>query len=329
MGNRRKMQEILEVKKRTKHNDRFFYLNKLEQLEIKIAKSLNSNNYPDEELIKYLPITTVACFEAYFKSMITEIIDEGEPYRSRIPKLENTVKFDIDALTAIHKRSLSIGDIVAHSLKFNNLDQINHHISKLLEIDFLPILKQYFDDNKSKSDFEDLNWDEIIKSVYTTFSIRHILCHEFAETPQYTTASYINFLKNGNDFLTIVDHFIFAFLYPNNSKMFDEMEVLKEFENMDQKLEYLIVHIVNIMENINFDTSILALQDIELFKNSILKWKEYRESRAKGRDALISGQFKTLWYLKEKQKLTIQMIRNIQEEFAYDLKTSNFELFEV
>lgn len=332
MGNRKKVQEILDVKKRAKVSDRVFYLNRLEKLRIQVATNLKFDIHPNEELIKYLPIATVACFEAYFKSMIIEIVDEGEPYLSRIPKLNDnkiTLKFDTDALTAIHKKSLSIGDIIAHSLSFNNLDDINSHITKLLDVEFIKSIKQYFNDNKNLSDFIDLNWDEIIKSVYETFSIRHILCHEFAETPSYTPTSYLNLLRNGHDFLNIVDKFIFAFLYPDHSKTWDESEALKEFELVNQNLENLIAYIVNLMRNINSDSTILTLQNVELFKNSIIKWQEYRESRAVAMGTLIDLSFHTLFYLKEKQGLTIQMIRNLQDEFAYNLKTSNFELYEV
>ena len=182
--------EIQSIKKRTAYrsvDDFYIRLSGIRNVLIELKKA---DNKLKNELLRYIPISTIACFEGYFRYAVKEIIDFGEQYHENIKKLGQTVnvKLDFEILASINTKTFTIGEFIAHVIPCNNLDGVNSILSNLLDISFIDEIKK-FKGKKSMFSFSSdqaLKFqnksDEIINSIERMFDLRHILCHEFAST---------------------------------------------------------------------------------------------------------------------------------------------------
>jgi hypothetical protein len=107
-----------------------------------------------------------------------EIIDNGEPFLSRIRELKS-LKLDVGDLIATSSRKISIGELISHQLPHNKLSDIEDNLGLLLGEDF------GFEFTK-RLEREDAKIGGIVfqshlrRLIIETFRLRHILCHELA-----------------------------------------------------------------------------------------------------------------------------------------------------
>lgn len=178
--------EITAIKSRTEFNSRHD-LSRINDIEYAVSEYLTYNGDFDSEFIKYIPISTVACFEAFFRSVYKEMIDLGKPFSANAIKFNQSknIKFDFDIVNAIQNKTVTAGEFISHILPCNNFEDINSNLSTLAGIDFTDQIKSF----KRKSVFEHVNEntdkfiqdsEQIIMDVKRTFELRHIFCHEFA-----------------------------------------------------------------------------------------------------------------------------------------------------
>src|SRR5574341_2500220 len=59
-----------------------------------LRKSKDASLAARQELLKYVPMGTVACLEAYYRMVIRDLIDHGAPYNANAHKLED-IKLDV------------------------------------------------------------------------------------------------------------------------------------------------------------------------------------------------------------------------------------------
>ena len=65
--------QIVEVKSRLEFNSRGNIIDRLNNVEKIFQQKLNLEGELDKELIKYVPIATIACFEAFFRSWCSNL----------------------------------------------------------------------------------------------------------------------------------------------------------------------------------------------------------------------------------------------------------------
>src|SRR5690606_16325028 len=137
--------EITAIKSRSEFNSRHDFSTRLNDIEYAFNESLNYNGDFDKELVKYIPIATVACFEAFFRSVYKELIDFGKPFSDNAIKFNQSknVKFDFDIINAIQTKTVTVGEFISHILPCNNFDDINANLSTLADIDFADQIKKF------------------------------------------------------------------------------------------------------------------------------------------------------------------------------------------
>lgn len=190
MTRRNLLEEILS--KRGRHptdktrldlfNQRFNSLHKtFMELLAESVKTNPESTIFDVEIIRYFPISLVACIEGYFRMAIADLIKRGSPFIERVTYLRD-VNISVDAAMAMQTRKISLGEYISHFLSLSNFGNINRALSVLLDFDFLDrILSSRFDVFK---DYGSVQLDEVrgpfIVTINELFHTRHILCHEFA-----------------------------------------------------------------------------------------------------------------------------------------------------
>ncbi len=319
------LNEITAIKSRSEFNSRHDYSNRLSDIEYALHEYLNYKGDFNNELLKYIPISTVACFEAFFRSVYKELIDFGKPFSDNVVKFNQSqnVKFDFDIANAIQTKTVTVGEFISHILPCNNFEDINKNLSLLCNLDFVDEIKKFnrnsiFDDvNYNSRQFIE-NGDQIIADIKRTFELRHIFCHEFATNLPIVKDEIIRCFKNAKLFLNQTNDFVWYLVYPNAPETQTDMNIqaAEEFERIENELSVLISTIKDAKtENSEFDIN------LELFDKTIEQWKSYRKTKAE-LDAYYvkGGTMYPLVYAGSLTGTTKEKNESLKKEFELDLR---------
>jgi len=130
------------------------------------------------EWIKYGAIGYIACVEGYFRILFADLINSGNPYAKNITAFKD-IKITIDDVLALHSRTVSLGEYVAHLLPINGIPDIDNNLSTLLGRDFLSAYRAQPASDWVQTPIGDL-FPETISEVQALFQLRHLYCHELA-----------------------------------------------------------------------------------------------------------------------------------------------------
>ena len=329
MKKRDLIQEIKSIKSRAEFNDRYDFSSRLNDIEYALEEFISFNGDYNNELLKYIPISTIACYEAFFRSATKEIVDFGKPYSDNVADFNQSknVKLDFEVVSAIQTKILTVGEFVAHIIPFNNFDDINSNLKILLGKDFLNELKSY----KKKVSFENKDYsdqefkekiNEIIASVIRTYELRHIFCHEFATNIKIDKDEILRNFKNCKFFLIHANNVIWDLLYPNAPMTQSEMniEAQSRLEQKEKELDTLVQFIRNINKEEDF-----RYFDDELFLVSYEQWKQYRKSVAEYKSSFSGGgTIHPLLYSSASTIVTVEKILSLKDEFEILLRKKNY-----
>jgi len=217
MAKRNYTQEILDIQVRTGENPS--YLNAfLGILEVRDIIE-NAENMP-EAIFRYCPIGLVACMEAYFRALVKELIDSGQPFQERSARLER-VNFNFETVLAIQGRTITLGDLISHLIPINNRKDINNCMSVLLDSDFLNEIKnvrEYWPWKQKKiASTEPIIGDpaSIFQNIDKTFELRHIVCHEFSHQVQISKEDAVKYTDSIELFLNATNFMTMKLLFRN------------------------------------------------------------------------------------------------------------------
>lgn len=311
------IKEIMELKSRNEFADKHQFYLRLYSLQ-ELLKNNSNKGHLSEEVFKYIPIALVACMEGLFRSLYAEIIDYGEPYSNNVEKFNNSnKKFDYNIVNAIQSKKLTIGEFISHTLSCNNISDIDNNISILLGIKFLHELNNFetqsvFDEQRLINSSFKNNANEILKSVVTVFELRHIFCHEFGTKVEINEDIIQEVFSNTKIFLENTTDFIHYKLYSDAPETQTDMNIHahNEFDQIEIKLEGYISKLINkdFTDMLDFDK--------DLFKESILKWKEYRESEAKYKSSVVEGgSMQPMIYSMSMHTTTLRKIKELEEDY--------------
>ena len=317
--------EIASIKSRSEFNSRHDYSSRLNDIEYAFNENLNYNGEFDKELLKYIPIATVACFEAFFRSVYKELIDFGNPFSENAIKFNQSknIKFDFEIINAIQTKTVTVGEFISHILPCNNFDDINTNLSTIANVDFIEQIKKF----KRESIFEHVNdtskqftenSEQIIIDIKKTFELRHIFCHEFATNLIVDKEEILRCFKNSKIFLEQTNDFIWNLIYPNAPETQTEMNIQssEEFQYFENELTELINTIKKAKsDNSDFDINVV------LFDKTIELWKVYRESIAELNSSIVKGgSMYPLLYASSLTTATKEKIESLKTEYEIDLR---------
>ncbi len=309
------LQEINSVKSRIGLHTRYDFGKRLNDIEY----IFQNNNSSNTELLRYIPIAIVACFEAYFRSTYKELIDSGTTFSKNVVKFNQAknIKFDFEIVNAVQAKKLTIGEFIAHILPCNNYKDINSNLSTIINSDFTKEIKSFKrksiseDENKTSKFFIE-NSVQIISDLNKIFELRHIFCHEFATNFKIKEDEIFRCFSNAKLFLHQTDNFIEELLHPNSRETQSDINIkaLEDFRRTEKELE-------RVVESIKKDNkNIPCMVDIKLFDKALKTWKKYREDKAKLDASIVKGgtMYQSI-YLNSSTAMTEEKIESLQKEF--------------
>lgn len=318
--------EITSIKNRTEFDSRYEYSNRLKDIEDAFQENLEYNGDFNKELLKYIPIATVACFEAFFRSVYKELIDYGKPFSDNVVKFNQAqnVKFNFEIVNAIQTKTVTVGEFISHILPCNNFDDINKNLSTLCNVDFADQIKKFKrenifeDDSINSQQFID-NSDKIISDIKRTFELRHIFCHEFATNLSIDKEEILRCFNNAKLFLNQTNDFIWELIYPNAPQTQSEMNIQAsdDFDSVENELSELILLIKKAKAS---DTDMDYL-NVELFDKTINQWKDYRKTKAEFEASIVKGgSMYPLLYASSLTKTTKEKIESLKSDYEVALR---------
>lgn len=321
--------EIRSIKSRSEFNSRYDYGARLYAIESALNEFTDYNGDFNNELLKYIPISTVACFEAFFRSAIKEIIDFGKPFSDNVANYNQAknIKLDFEIVSAIQIKTLTVGELVAHLLPYNNYDDISSNLSILLDKDFTKELKNFRrisvseDINKLSEDFQN-RFAEIISSVKRTYELRHIFSHEFATNVIIDKNEILENYNNCRIFLEQTNNLIWEILYPNSPETQTglELQASEKLEIKEAELDKLIA----VIKEFSKDDEINYFEE-SIFNQCMEKWYDYRKLHAEYKASFVKGgSMYNAFYLSDLERVTIEKIKSLSEEFEIILRKNNY-----
>lgn len=158
------------------------------------------------EWLKYGAIGYIACVEGYFRILIANIIDSGDPYISRITDLKD-VRFTPESVVAIHKKQVTLGNFIAHLLPINGVADINSHLSALLATDYL---RHYLDQPLSQWNPNPIGevFTKEIGRLERLFKLRHLYAHELATREKVPLSEMEELIGSAAAFVTLTERIV-------------------------------------------------------------------------------------------------------------------------
>ena len=274
MAKRNYIQKIFEIQTRT--GEKPPYLNAF--LRIREVRDLIENAEKVlGEVLRYCPVGLVACMEAYFRSVVKELIDSGQPFQERAAKFER-INFSFETVAAIHERTISLGDLVGHLIPINNRQDINSCMSVLLNADFLEEIKNVREHWPWKSiktaSIEPIIADpaSLFQNIDKTFELRHIVCHEFAHPIQISKEDATKYTDSIELFLDATNFMIMKLLFRDVPDTQQERNkyFLAKFKKANEKLTEILTQADQVFKD----------KRLEDFKRLQALWESYRDQDA-------------------------------------------------
>ena len=277
----------------------------------------------NREIMKAAPISIVACFEGFFKSVCTELIDSGQPF------IENTkafnardIKFDFEIVSAIQSKRISIGEFITHMLSFSSIESINSNLSLIIKSDFLRMLLEfnkvsvYEDINELQKNFR-TNYSLIMSSIARVYEIRNIFCHEYAAETNISIDELKTIHKHCHLFLEQSKLAVSEILFPNAPET--QIEITQaasnEFDIADKELVIVLEQLIN-ADNYKDDERTIHINKM------IDAWKQYRTKRAEfeGNPVFMGTIYNTVYYSSMTQT-TRELIGSLKNQYKGIFKT--------
>ena len=281
-GNRKVVDKILEVRSRCfglREADLHVRL-----MAIEIAYKHFDSRFT--ELLRYFPIALVACMESYFRLVIKDLVDSGEPYLSNSSDLLRTDRFDFDILKALHGQEITIGDVISRYPPISNLGHIVQLMDSLMGCDFREKLRNVHD--RWEVEIKERPKQSIIRDVHETFryversfQLRHIFCHEAATEIDVNKEEIDKCVHHTSLFLKASNELVTETLFPNAPLTQTDMNVAS-YEDYRKEKEDLALLLKKV-------TEVLSSKQKEKFHEANEAWRKFVEASVEVEGLVCEG----------------------------------------
>jgi hypothetical protein len=76
---------------------------------LSLAYALEGSTPLRAEVLKHIPVSIVASLEAYFRLLITNLIDSGNPFLERVSEFKD-IRFGVDHVVALQAKKFLLGN---------------------------------------------------------------------------------------------------------------------------------------------------------------------------------------------------------------------------
>jgi Lysozyme inhibitor LprI len=273
------IQEIADIRQRRRFDSTMFELSmRLFALE-RTFKKLDKIELDkiESEVFRYFPVALIACVEGYFRMAIKDLIDAGEPYLSNAEKPASSIKLDFSVLRAVHGKTITVGELVAHSVQLSRLEHIEAALSSLLGTSFLQALRattnRWAHEVKGEPATPILTEpDKVFADVARIFELRHIICHEIASAYEIESEEVARCFESCVTFLRAADEFVSETIRPGAPLTQTDMNIAAGKSLSEKQMQ-----LAEAVETLRFR---LDAAELVAFDEAQVKWQLYCDAWA-------------------------------------------------
>lgn len=191
----------------------------------------NLGESADAELYRHFPVAAIAVLETHFKSVVSLTINAGSPYLERgLTLAKDRLKSAVDVLPSLHRKTVTLGEFVAHLLPFNSLSSLEVALGTLFGQSLKGLVKNavgLFEQRNENIEKTPLvtNVDHLWEALSKAFQRRHILAHEAATKYEISYADALASLSAARDFTEVLDAILWATVWKDEPLTQYEMNV--------------------------------------------------------------------------------------------------------
>lgn len=244
---------------------------------LELERAFKAYDKSQRELTRYFPVALVACVEGYFRMVIKDLIDSGEPFLTNAEKPSSLLKLDFSVVRAVHGKAITVGELVAHGVSLSRLEHIEGALSSLLGTGFLQALRTTADRWAHEVEGEPSTPilskpSEVFADVARTFELRHIICHEIASAYEIESEEVARCFKSCVAFLRAADAFVSETIRPGAPLTQTDINIAAG-KSLDDKRLILAEAIVKTRMRLN-------AAELVAFDESQAKWQVYCDAWA-------------------------------------------------
>jgi uncharacterized protein YecT (DUF1311 family) len=165
-----------------------------------------------------VPARIVTVLEVFFRDWVEQLVDHGPPYLERAATLRLDLKFDFALASNLRGGTITLGQLVAHSISTSRLESIKAALDTLVADDLFIRVSQV----SKRWDVEVLgnppnpiirDMDQLKRNLFLLFELRHILVHELPKEPVVSIQDVTSFLRSASLFMEATDEFLSELLH--------------------------------------------------------------------------------------------------------------------
>ncbi|MCE5310483.1 MAG: hypothetical protein LLG20_22830 [Acidobacteriales bacterium] len=146
------------------------------------------------EAYRYIPIALVAAVQGWMRLAIRDLVDVGEPFASNSKDLKIT-KFDHDLVMAIASQRLTAGEIIAHFVSCNRIEDLISNLDAVIGYKVVPLARKVVFKNDQFVIEVDSIYDEFVATLQDTFTLRHVFAHELDPQQEVDSSTMVRRAK--------------------------------------------------------------------------------------------------------------------------------------
>lgn len=255
-----------------------------------LERAFRDHDQGNTELTRYFPVALVACIEGYLRLAIRELIDAGEPYLTNAERPASSMKLDFMVVRAIHGKTVTVGELVGHSVPLSRLDHIESSMSSLLGTSFfdrMGTITNRWDHEVRGAPANPIlaDPDSVFAGVAKAFELRHIICHEIASAHEIRYREVAHCFESCVSFLRAADELISETLHPAAPLTQSDMNVAagKSLAEARQVMTQVVTEL----------RARLSVDDLAAFDEAQSIWEKYCTAWAEFEAIEVKGG--TMW----------------------------------
>ncbi|WP_407167784.1 lysozyme inhibitor LprI family protein [Bradyrhizobium sp. ORS 111] len=301
---RDRIEELLSIKQRAGKYRRVPHYSDLSTLRRLWEHNKNAGN-GIEELI---PVRIVTLIEVFLRHWIQVLVDHGAPYVERAAKLNANIKYDFAIARSLQGGSISLGELIGHSVSLSHLDTAAATLKTILDQDLFLALATVRDRWEERQRGEALapiigDIDEHRRVLARIFEVRNIVVHELPENPPHDAEEVIKFLDVAAEFLHAADEHFSTLIFGDYP-----------LSQMEMNTEAASRHAAAMDELEGLCRSIEESSDTKELKDVQRAWLAFKEAEANRQTEWHhGGTIRPLIYHTTAARLTTDRIKQIKE----------------
>jgi hypothetical protein len=262
-------------------------------------------------------VQIVSANESFFKESIASLINFNSKYLQNSKTLVKRIgfKFELDDFFHIAKSNISVGDLIAYSLKYSSIESILRTFQDISELDILNQLNEVEEsiinddiDPLVISESRPLDKNRIIKNLKEVYEIRNIICHDFLAATHKLTFEIPKLIDYLLDTILLQN----AVVYLCSDKIYSTLIPIENEERIEYFKKIVSEKTTELSDLYRIYEKDINPRHKDLFKDSINAFDNYLEVDSKfiscGESMFID------LGLENKIQLLDQRIKNMKDE---------------